>query len=67
MVNETWTRAISNIISKNTLRDIQLETMETIATALANSYGPDGSTTQIRTMTTAKDAGTTEYTRYCCK
>ena len=63
MVNETWTRAISNIISKNTLRDIQLETMETIATALANSYGPDGSTTQIRTMTTAKDAGTTEYTK----
>lgn len=63
MVNESWTRAISNIISKKTLRAIQLETMETIATALANSYGPDGSTTQIRTMTTAKDAGTTEYTK----
>lgn len=63
MVNESWTRAISNIVNKKTLRAIQLETMETIASALANSYGPDGSTTQIRTMTTAKDAGTTEYTK----
>lgn len=63
MTNEVWTRAISNIITKDTLRSIQLETMETIANTLANSYGPDGSTTQIRTMTTAKDAGVTEYTK----
>lgn len=63
MTTETWTRAIPNIVSKDTLRAVQLETMETIATALANSYGPDGSTTQIRTITTAKDAGTTEYTK----
>ena len=63
MTNESWTRAIPNIVSKDTLRCIQLETMETIANALANSYGPDGSTTQIRTMTTAKDAGSTEYTK----
>lgn len=63
MTNETWTRVISNIVSKDVLRTIQLNTMEVIANTLANSYGPDGSTTQIRTMTTAKDAGTTEYTK----
>lgn len=63
MTTETWTRAIPNIVSKETLRDVQLETMQVIAKALANSYGPDGSTTQIRTITTAKDSGVTEYTK----
>lgn len=63
MTNQSWTKAIPNIVSKKTLRSIQLETMEIIASALANSYGPDGSTTQIRTMTTDKDSGSTEYTK----
>ena len=63
MIREVRSKAISNIIPKNVLREVQLETLDTIADTLANSYGPDGSTTQIR-MDTEKDRiGRTEYTK----
>ena len=63
MIRETRSRALSNIISKKTLREVQMETIETIANTLANSYGPDGSTTQIRMDAEKDHVGRTEYTK----
>jgi len=63
MIKETRMKALNNIISKNTLREVQLETIDIIANALANSYGPDGSTTQIRMDAEKDHQGRTEYTK----
>ena len=62
-IKEVRTKAISNIIPKETLRQVQLETINEIAEALANSYGPNGSTTQIRMDAEKDKIGRTEYTK----
>lgn len=56
-------RALNNIVSKHILREVQEETLATISNVLRNSYGPDGSTTEIRTMIDKKDSGRTDYTK----
>ena len=63
MIKEMRAKAISNIISKEVLREVQLETIDIIANTLANSYGPDGSTTQIRMDSEKDSVGRTEYTK----
>ena len=63
MIRETRMKALNNIISKSTLREVQLETIDIIANTLANSYGPDGSTTQIRMDAEKDHIGRTEYTK----
>lgn len=66
MVNETTmsrSKAVSNIIPKSILREVQLETMQRVADALQNSYGPNGSTTLIRTGKDENDTGVTSYTK----
>ena len=60
---EMRSKALSNIVSKNTLREVQEETMDIIANALKQSYGPNGSTTVIRMSMDEKDTGRTEYTK----
>lgn len=60
---ELRSKALSNIVSKNTLREVQEETMDIIANALKQSYGPNGSTTVIRMSMDEKDTGRTEYTK----
>lgn len=65
-MNESKTirsKALSNIIPKETLREVQLETLDRVANALANSYGPDGSTTLIRTGSDEKETGRSAYTK----
>ena len=62
-IREARSKAISNIIPKKVLREVQLETLATISDTLANSYGPDGSTTQIRMDTEKDSVGRTEYTK----
>ena len=62
-VKEVRSKAISNIISKEVLREVQTETMALISDTLANSYGPDGSTTQIRMDAEKDHIGRTEYTK----
>lgn len=62
-IKEARTRAINNIIPKDVLREIQLETIDIISDTLANSYGPKGSTTQIRMDTSKDSVGRTEYTK----
>lgn len=57
------TKSKSNIVEKNVLREVQYETLERIAMALKNSYGPDGSTTTIRVGNDAKGTGITAYTK----
>lgn len=59
----TRPKSQSNIVNKDVLREIQLETLERIAMALKNSYGPDGSTTTIRRGNDAKGTGVTSYTK----
>lgn len=56
-------KAMSNIVPKEALRDIQLETLKTVSNALVNSYGPDGSFTAIRHNGNSKDPGSTSYTK----
>lgn len=56
-------RATSNIVNHDTLRAVQAETLETLANAVSKSYGPDGSTTAIRTGDDNKLAGVTAYTK----
>lgn len=56
-------RASSNVVSRDTLREVQSETLETLASAVSKSYGPDGSTTAIRTGDDNKLAGVTAYTK----
>lgn len=53
----------TNIVGKDVLREVQLETLETIAMALKNSYGPDGSTTTLRVGDDSKGTGITSYTK----
>lgn len=53
----------SNIVPADKLRQVQLSTMEDIAKSLAQSYGPYGSTTIIRSGISEKDTGTTSYTK----
>lgn len=53
----------SNIVRREQLREVQLETLERIAEALRNSYGPDGSTTVIRVGNNEKDTGISSYTK----
>ena len=60
---EIRSKALSNIVSKHTLREVQEETMNTIAESLKQSYGPSGSTTVIRMSMDEKDTGRTEYTK----
>ena len=62
-MNTARIKAVSNIIPKDVLREVQLETIERIATALANSYGPAGSTTLIRKGDDVKGSGVTAYTK----
>lgn len=62
-MNTARIKAVSNIVSKNVLREVQLETIERIANALANSYGPSGSTTLIRKGDDVKGSGVTAYTK----
>ena len=50
---------ITNIIDKDTLRKVQLETMETLADALKKSFGPFGSNTII----SQGDNGLPRYTK----
>lgn len=57
------TKAISNIVTRDVLRDVQMETLERIAMALKNSYGPDGSTTTLRVGDDTKNTGITGYTK----
>jgi len=45
------------------LREVQDETLATIANVLKNSYGPDGSTTEMRSIVDKKDTGRTDYTK----
>jgi 60 kDa chaperonin 2 len=62
-MNTARIKAVSNIVPKNVLREVQLETIERIANALANSYGPYGSTTLIRKGDDVKGSGVTAYTK----
>lgn len=62
-MNTARIKAVSNIVSKDVLREVQLETIERIANALANSYGPSGSTTLIRKGDDVKGSGVTAYTK----
>ena len=62
-IKEVRTKAISNIIPKEILREVQLDTINEISEALANSYGPNGSTTQIRMDAEKDKIGRTEYTK----
>lgn len=62
-MNTARIKAVSNIVPKNVLREVQLETIERIANALANSYGPSGSTTLIRKGDDVKGSGVTAYTK----
>ena len=62
-MNTARIKAVSNIVPKNVLREVQLETIERIANALANSYGPSGSTTLIRKGDDVKGSGVTSYTK----
>lgn len=62
-MNTARIKAVSNIVPKNVLREVQLETIERIANALANSYGPSGSTTLIRKGDEVKGSGVTAYTK----
>lgn len=56
-------KAVSNIIPKNVLREVQIETLERISESLRNSYGPNGSTTLIRSGVDEKDTGRSSYTK----
>ena len=40
-------KIISNIVKKEVLREVQLQTLETLADAVSNSFGPEGSHTII--------------------
>lgn len=62
-MNTARIKAVSNIVPKNVLREVQLETIERIANALTNSYGPSGSTTLIRKGDDVKGSGVTAYTK----
>lgn len=62
-MNTARIKAVSNIVPKNVLREVQLETIERIANTLANSYGPSGSTTLIRKGDDVKGSGVTAYTK----
>lgn len=62
-MNTARIKAVSNIIPKDVLREVQLETIERIANALTNSYGPSGSTTLIRKGDDVKGSGVTAYTK----
>ena len=62
-MNTARIKAVSNIVPKNVLREVQLETIERISNALANSYGPSGSTTLIRKGDDVKGSGVTAYTK----
>lgn len=62
-MNTARIKAVSNIVPKDVLREVQLETIERIANALANSYGPSGSTTLIRKGDDVKGSGVTAYTK----
>ena len=62
-MNTARIKAGSNIVPKDVLREVQLETIERIANALANSYGPSGSTTLIRKGDDVKGSGVTAYTK----
>lgn len=62
-MNTARIKAVSNIVPKNVLREVQIETIERIANALANSYGPSGSTTLIRKGDDVKGSGVTAYTK----
>jgi hypothetical protein len=56
-------KAMSNIVTKESLREVQLETLERVALCLKNSYGPDGSMTAIRKPESEQALGTTAYTK----
>lgn len=56
-------KAMSNIVPKNVLREVQLETLKIISDSLSNSYGPDGSYTAIRQNGNDKNPGSTHYTK----
>ena len=62
-MNTARIKAVSNIVPKDVLREVQLETIERIANALGNSYGPSGSTTLIRKGDDVKGSGVTAYTK----
>lgn len=62
-MNTARIKAVSNIVPKDVLREVQLETIERIANALANSYSPSGSTTLIRKGDDVKGSGVTAYTK----
>ena len=56
-------KAVSNIVPRDVFREVQLETMQRVSEALANSFGPAGSTTLIRTGMDEKDTGVSAYTK----
>ena len=56
-------QAVSNIIPKDVLREVQIETLQRVSDALRNSYGPNGSTSLIRTGVDEKDTGKSSYTK----
>lgn len=56
-------KAVSNIVPRDVFREVQLETMQRVSEALANSFGPAGSTTLIRSGMDEKDTGVSAYTK----
>lgn len=62
-MGEIRARALNNVVPKNVLREVQQETLHIISDALRNSYGPNGSTTEIRSIIDKNDTGRTDYTK----
>lgn len=62
-MGEMRAKALNNIVSKGIVREVQMETLRIISNSLKNSYGPNGSTTEIRSIIDKNDTGRTDYTK----
>lgn len=62
-MGEMRAKALNNIVSKEIVREVQMETLRIISKSLKNSYGPNGSTTEIRSIIDKNDTGRTDYTK----
>lgn len=62
-MGEMRSKALNNIVSKEIVREVQMETLRIISNSLKNSYGPNGSTTEIRSIIDKNDTGRTDYTK----
>lgn len=62
-MGEIRSKALSNVVPKDILREVFEETLEECANVLTQSYGPDGSTTEIRSSMSEKDTGKSDYTK----